>query len=196
MKLTIYLTFLLILILILIISPKFLHAVDSCNKKLINETCQKCSQNDPNLSYTFCLNSLLAAPVKHCTSNLRDLGMISIKLIKSNVTDTKSFIKKTLDKNSKTLDPFVKSCLGDCLELYSDAITNLNDTMNDYKAKRYDDANILVSSVLDAATTCEDGFKEKDGLVSPLTKRNNDTFQLSVISLSIINMLRDLNYAN
>lgn len=73
--------------------------------------------------------------------------------------------------------------------LYRDAIRTIKDAMKDFKDQAYDDANIAVSSVTDASTTCEDGFKEKENVVSPLTKRNNDTFQLTAISLSIINML-------
>uniref|UniRef100_A0A803NHS7 Pectinesterase inhibitor domain-containing protein n=1 Tax=Cannabis sativa TaxID=3483 RepID=A0A803NHS7_CANSA len=81
----------------------------------------------------------------------------------------------------------------------SDAVSTIKLAVKDYKAKRYDDANIGLSSVIDASTTCEDGFKENDNsknksknhVVSPLTKRNDNAFQLTAISLSIINMLRN-----
>ncbi|KAJ4727325.1 Pectinesterase inhibitor [Melia azedarach] len=160
------------------------HAITAHN--IVRETCKKCAQSDPNLSYNFCLTSLQAVQSSHC-ANLRELGIISMKLTRQNLTNTKSFIKELL-KNKK-LDPFTKGCLNDCFELYSDAIPTLKQTLKDYKSKHYEDANIGVSSVLDACTTCEDGFKEKQDAVSPLSKRNNDTFQLSAIALSIINML-------
>ncbi|CAK7347707.1 unnamed protein product [Dovyalis caffra] len=160
------------------------HAIIAQN--LIRETCKKCAEIDPNLSYNFCVTSLQAANDSHC-ANLRGLGMISIKLTKYNGTNTRHYIKQLL-KNKKW-DPFVRACLNDCLDLYSDAIPTLKQAIIDYKSKNYKDANIEVGSVIDAATTCEDGFKEKEGTVSPLTKRNNDTFQLSAIALSIINML-------
>ncbi|KAJ0111508.1 hypothetical protein Patl1_00040 [Pistacia atlantica] len=70
-----------------------------------------------------------------------------------------------------------------------DAISTLQQAIKDYKSKQYEDANFEISSVMDASTTCEDGFKEQEGVVSPLTKRNNNSFQLSVIALSVINML-------
>ncbi|MBA0878797.1 hypothetical protein Goshw_006716 [Gossypium schwendimanii] len=128
-------------------------------------------------------------PHSHCANDLRQLGKISITLLGRNVTSTRSHIKELL-KNQKKMDPFVRSCLDDCFDLYSDAIPTTKQALQDYKAKHYDDANIDVSSVMDATTTCEDGFKEKEGVVSPLTKRNNDAFMLSAISLSIINMIR------
>ncbi|XP_044500926.1 putative invertase inhibitor [Mangifera indica] len=153
---------------------------------LVNQTCKKCAQGDPNLNYNFCLTSLEAVPSSHC-ANLRQLGMISINLIRSNVTDTKSYINELLKK--KKLDPFMRSCLTDCFELYSDTIPTLQQATKDCKFKHYEDANIEISSVMDASATCEDGFKEKEDAFSPLTKRNNNTFQLSAIALSIINML-------
>ncbi|XVF22918.1 hypothetical protein REPUB_Repub12eG0212300 [Reevesia pubescens] len=159
----------------------------TANDNLIRQTCKKCAQSDPNLSYNFCVTSLLTAPKSHCADDLRELGMISIKLLRRSITNSRSYMKELL-KNKK-MDPFVRSCLHDCFDLYSDAIPTTKEAIDDYKAKRYDDANIDVSSVMDASTTCEDGFKEKEGTVSPLTKTNSDTFQLSAISLSIINML-------
>lgn len=81
----------------------------------------------------------------------------------------------------------MKMYLNDCFELYSDAIPTLKQTVRDYKLKRYEEANIEMSAVMDSAVTCEDGFGERS-IVSPLTKRSNDTFQLSAIALSIINI--------
>ncbi|GMI95721.1 hypothetical protein like AT5G46940 [Hibiscus trionum] len=173
----------------LLISTSTSHGLTANTSSLIRKTCKKCAQTDPNLSYNFCVTSLQAAPNSHCANNLRQLGRISIKLLGRNLTNSRSYIKELLTKN-KRMEPFVRSCLQDCLDLYSDAILTGRQAIQDYKAKRYDDSNIDVSSIMDAATTCEDGFREKEGVVSPLTKRNNDTFQLSAISLSIINMIR------
>ncbi|KAK8482547.1 hypothetical protein V6N13_097855 [Hibiscus sabdariffa] len=158
------------------------------NTSLIRKTCKKCAQSDPNLSYNFCVTSLQAAPNSHCANNLRQLGKISVKLLGRNLTNSRSYIKELL--KNKRMEPFVRSCLHDCFDLYSDAILTAKQAVQDYKAKRYEDSNIEVSSIMDAATTCEDGFKEEEGVVSPLTKTNHDTFQLSAISLSIINIIR------
>ncbi|PWA27279.1 Pectinesterase inhibitor [Artemisia annua] len=155
---------------------------------LIYDTCKTSSQQNPNVDFLFCTTSLQAAPASHC-ANLTGLGMVSIRLIRDNVTDTRCYIKQLL-KNSAKLDPFVKVCLNDCFELYSDAIPDSKQAMKSYDAKRYFDANVQISSIMDAATTCEDGFKEKKGVVSPLTKKNDATFQLGAIALSIMNSLQ------
>ena len=168
-------------IIFLFLSSHFIAA-----NHLIQQTCRTCSQTDPNISYKFCLNTLQADRRAHYAGNLTELGLVSVKLVRRNVSETRVHIEKLLKK--KNLDSYVKVCLNDCLEVYSDAISTLREAIRDYRAGRYEDSNIKVSSVLDDASTCEDGFGEK-GVVSPLTKRNNNVSRLSAIALSIINML-------
>ncbi|CAL0305969.1 unnamed protein product [Lupinus luteus] len=164
----------------------YIHSTLSTNH-LIQQTCKNCSETDPNISYRFCITSFKTDSKTLYVQNLTELGLISIKLIRHNVTDTITYIKELLNK--KKIDPFIKECLDDCIDVYSDALTTLREAIKDYKAKRYADSNVKLSSVIDSCTTCEDGFSQKNGVISPLTKRNKDNFQLSAIALSIINML-------
>ncbi|KAI3787462.1 hypothetical protein L1987_41949 [Smallanthus sonchifolius] len=156
---------------------------------LIYNTCKTSSQEDPNVKLHFCTTSLQAAPASHC-ADLRGLGMMSIRLTRYNLTDTRCYIKRLLKNDTKIHDPYVKSCLDDCFELYSNAISGIKQAMKSYNSKRFFDANVQISSVMDATTTCEDGFKQRKGVVSPLTERNDATFQLSAITLSIMNILQ------
>ncbi|XP_022155774.1 putative invertase inhibitor [Momordica charantia] len=157
---------------------------------LIYKTCKISSLQDPNISFNFCLTSLQSAAHAH-QADLRHLGLLSLRLLRRNVTTTRRHIKKLLRRKSNKirLDPFIKSCLDDCLELYSDDIPTLKRARRDYRAGRYAEANSEISSVMDDSVTCEDGFKEEEGVVSPLTSRNHNAFELSAIALSIINML-------
>ncbi|KAL0464287.1 UNVERIFIED_CONTAM: putative invertase inhibitor [Sesamum latifolium] len=173
--------FLSILIIIMIIVP------GSDGQSLINSSCKTFSKNDPNIDYNFCTTSLQAAPASQCASR-QGLGTIAIRLIRYNVTDTRCHIKRLL-KNRKW-DPYVRQCLSDCLELYSDAIPSVKAAMKHFNARQFDDANIEISSIMEASTTCEDGFKERQGVVSPLSKRNGDTFQLSAVALSVMRMIQ------
>ncbi|KAM1236540.1 hypothetical protein ACFX2G_038398 [Malus domestica] len=91
--------------------------------------------------------------------------------------------------NNKSLDPFALVCLKDCLQLYSDAITTLADAIGAFLSEDYGTANTWVSTVMEATTTCEGGFKEKEGEVSPLTNENYNLFQLCDIVLCISNLL-------
>ncbi|XP_010274597.1 PREDICTED: putative invertase inhibitor [Nelumbo nucifera] len=154
---------------------------------LIQETCKKSAQKDPNINYKFCVTSLEAVPKSHNAMSLKSLARISIKLAKTNATRTRSYVKKL--SKSKTLNPRDKPPLTDCLELYSDAVDSLKAAVKAFKSKDYSKANVEVSSAMDAPSTCEEGFQETKGGVSPLTKRNKDMFQLCAIALSIINMV-------
>ncbi|GAB2291568.1 hypothetical protein Dimus_025822 [Dionaea muscipula] len=180
----------------------------------IRRTCKSLSTTDPNINYNFCINALKAAPASRCAS-LTKLGLISLKLAMDNAMDTRCYIKQLMistqlnnkqqlviqynlplsSSNSLQLQAppdqkaqaVAAAALSDCYELYSDSILTLKDAARDYKAKRFMDANVKVSSVIDDSVTCEDGFAD-GGVASPLTKPNNVTFQLSAIALSIINM--------
>ncbi|XP_022155778.1 putative invertase inhibitor [Momordica charantia] len=154
---------------------------------LIYKTCKNISKEDPNISFNFCSTSLQSRSGRGA-DNLRSLGLFSIVLLRRNVTNTRHRVEWLL--GYKRFDPFVKACLDDCLELYSDAIPTVKRAARDYVAKRYDDANSGISAAMDAATTCEDGFKEKKGVVSPLTKRNGDAFELGAIVLAIMSLLQ------
>ncbi|CAA2961766.1 invertase inhibitor [Olea europaea subsp. europaea] len=157
------------------------HPINGQN--LINRTCKTIARGDPNIGYNFCTTSLQAAPASQCAS-LRGLGIISIRLVRYNVTDTRCHIKHLM--KHRKIDPYSKLYLKDCFELFSNAISSVKLAMKYYNSKRYDDANIQISGVMDATTTCEDGFSEREGLVSPLTKRNRNTFELAAVVLSIM----------
>lgn len=158
---------------------------------LIYKTCKASSEQDPNISFDFCITSLKPAATKHRhgDTSLRRLGLMTIYLIRHNMSSTRHHIKK-LQRKKGPGDPFVKLCLTDCLELYSDAIPTVKQAMKDYKSKRYDDVNVAIGSVMDAATTCEDGFKERKGVASPLKKRDENAFELGAIVLSIMSLVR------
>ncbi|KAG7026060.1 hypothetical protein SDJN02_12558, partial [Cucurbita argyrosperma subsp. argyrosperma] len=159
----------------------------SNTSSLIYNTCKTSSDQDPNISFNFCLTSLQhGAEHGRGALDLRRLGLISLRLVRRNVSSTRHYIKKL--RRNKHLNTLVKSCLTDCLELYSDAIPTLKDARRDYKGRRYFETNLKISSVMDDCSTCEDGFEE-EGVISPLTNRSYNAFELSAIALSIINML-------
>ncbi|XP_057807525.1 putative invertase inhibitor [Salvia miltiorrhiza] len=155
----------------------------SSSESLINSTCKAMAAANPNVKFGFCATSLQAAPASRCASS-RGLGVIAIRGLRYNVTDTRCFVKQLL--RSRAWEPYVAQCLRDCLDLYSDAIPAAKLAMRYFSQRRFGDANVQVSSVMDAATTCEDGFAERSGVVSPLTKRNADAFQIGAMALSIM----------
>ncbi|XP_073288606.1 putative invertase inhibitor [Primulina huaijiensis] len=163
----------------------------SLNQNLIDSTCRALSTNNPNIDYNFCTTSLQAFPSAKQNATLQNLGLITIQLIEKNVTDTKCYIQYII--SNKKWDPYAKQCLSDCLELFSDSDASVKQAVTDYKNSRFDDANVQISSVMDAATTCEDGFDEERGVDSGLKKRNDYVFQLSAMALSVMNMIQNMN---
>ncbi|KAK9697362.1 hypothetical protein RND81_08G032800 [Saponaria officinalis] len=153
---------------------------------LINQTCKNSSLTDPNINYTFCIKAFHTSPSSR-TANLTRLGLISINLLKHNVTNTTHLTKTLLGRHR--LNKKTNIALSDCLELYSDSISTLFEAARDFRAKRYDDANVKISGVMDDSSTCEQGFEDLE-VYSPLSKHNSDAFQLGAIALSIIDMVR------
>ncbi|KAI4338759.1 hypothetical protein MLD38_023776 [Melastoma candidum] len=156
---------------------------------LISDTCSDCSESNPNVDYGFCVASFESYPQSDQADDLTELGRISIYILMENVTGTRDFVNGILENES--LDHYVQGCLEDCSELYSDSIPTLADAAEAYDEGRYKDANIYLSSVMDASSTCEEGFAEKEGTGnSPMEKRNDNVFSLGAISLSIMSELR------
>ncbi|KAJ7944645.1 Pectinesterase inhibitor [Quillaja saponaria] len=75
------------------------------------------AKNDPQLSFDFCV-ACLEANTKNQPTSLEELVAISVDVTMSNTTNTISKISDLL-KEQKFGD-YAKSCLQDCLELYSD----------------------------------------------------------------------------
>ncbi|RAL48996.1 hypothetical protein DM860_001316 [Cuscuta australis] len=176
------------LLLFLLLAASVIHGAAAA-EDLIKKTCKVLAKEDTNVQYGFCAAALEAAPASGCAT-LRGLTSISIRLIRYNVTDTRCRIKQMLKEKSPRRDRYTELCLRDCLEMYSDSISDVKAAMKEYNSGRLADASVHLSAVLDAASTCEDGFEERRGLVSPLKKRNNDTIQLSAMALTLVHDLQ------
>ncbi|KAH8513972.1 hypothetical protein H0E87_007003 [Populus deltoides] len=164
-----------------------ISTLDASTIDITNRTCKKCAEEySKTFSYDFCISSLQAIPVSHVT-NIHGLAIIGMELALENATNTISTIKYLLSYG--TLDRFALVALQDCLELYEDALVTIVDGVAAFLTEHYSVANVKVSAVMEASTTCEEGFSDKTGVVSPLTEENHNLFQLSDIALCIIHML-------
>lgn len=173
-------------LLLLLLPPLILVAKSCGDASLIAKTCRNASRDDPNINYKSCVASLQAAPGGECAS-LRGLGALSMGLVRDNATDTSCYIKMLLRKR---WDAFTRQCLEDCLELYHESTSSVREAMKCYRGGDFGGANAKVSAAMTGFSSCEDGFKDKKGGVSPLKKRNNDAFQLSAIALSIMRTMQ------
>ncbi|XP_031098818.1 putative invertase inhibitor [Ipomoea triloba] len=154
---------------------------------LINSTCTQCAQNSAVFNYDFCVTSLQAVPITHA-ANLEGIAVVAVELALQNATATVSTIEEMLACAAAS-DPFAVRCLRDCLELYADAIAMLVESFWEFFSRRFSTANILLSAVMETASTCQEGFTEKEGEMAPLTEENDNLFQLSDIALCITKLV-------
>ncbi|XP_056161755.1 putative invertase inhibitor [Syzygium oleosum] len=146
-------------------SSLVLFHAKSASNDVVSDTCKKCAASNPNVNYDHCMKALGSDP-KSRMADLHGLGAIALTLL----------------ERSKQ-DPYVRKCLSDCSDLYSDAAETAKEAVGAYQAKRYLDVQ---NSVTTDADMCESQFKEKQGVSSPLTKQNGDGMQLSYIELAIV----------
>ncbi|XP_057475962.1 putative invertase inhibitor [Actinidia eriantha] len=171
----------------LIIPQQNCSPVTSPPADLINTTCKQCADKYPTtFSYDFCTTSLEPIPISHVT-NLQGLALIAMELALENATNTISKIERLL--SSGEFDTFTLWCLKDCMELYRDGVSMLVTSIGVFMIEQYDVADLLLSAVVETASTCEDGFKERQGEAFPLTAQNDNLSQLGDIALCIINLL-------
>ena len=163
----------------------FFHYSLAC--QLVHQTCKRIADGDPNVSYNFCVVSFESS-LESSNVSLEELGVIAVDLTLSNATYINSYISDKLLKDTR-FDSSAKACLKDCHELYSNVIPTLRDVLDDFKRRDFFEANIRLSAAMDASSTCEDGYKERKGLVSPLEKEDNIFFQLCAIDLAFTNIL-------
>ncbi|CAJ1943173.1 unnamed protein product [Sphenostylis stenocarpa] len=153
-------------------------------KDIIDQTCEICANQSIILSYGLCSTSLPVVPVSH-SANLEGLALVAMELALENVTSTLATIEKLLDSTS--LDSFALEGLTDCLELYSDAAWTIVNSVEVFLSGNYDLTRTWMSSVMEAASTCQEGLTER-GEASPLTQENYNLFQLCGIALCIIHL--------
>ncbi|XWS38684.1 hypothetical protein CRYUN_Cryun19dG0152900 [Craigia yunnanensis] len=168
--------------------PFFFFLLVLVSSNIIQDSCDKVAKSMSNINYDFCVASLEENPKSKTATRVENLLPISVDIAISNATKINSIISKLLE--NKNLENYTRMCLEDCSELYSDAGSSLQSASHSVESKAYKAAIFTLSAVLTDSDTCEEGFKEKEGLVSPLLKENNDFYQLTAISLAFASMLQ------
>lgn len=173
------------LLLILVV----LNVSSSNGSDLITDSCREATNSDPkNIDFDFCVKTLNKATSSRPPTSIEDLISTTIQITKSDGKSIVSTISNNLLKNPKFSD-YVKKCLKDCSEQYSDSLSTLDEAIEALKSKDYYSAGIKVSAALDASDDCENGFKEGNE-ESPLTEDNKVYFELNAMSLAFLNKIR------
>ncbi|XP_059651009.1 uncharacterized protein LOC132298623 [Cornus florida] len=157
----------------------------------IRASCDICARqyydSDPNPMLNFCINSFQAARGAD-RAGRRELAKIAMKLLKNNVTETQSFIKKTLKE--KNLDPITKSSLNNCLGEYGfRAKASIDKGLRAYKNGQYQEAGTDMNELRFVAKSCDEGFKDNKFFYSGIAKRNDDLLLLASLALCLLDKI-------
>ncbi|KAG7033982.1 hypothetical protein SDJN02_03708, partial [Cucurbita argyrosperma subsp. argyrosperma] len=176
-----------------------LYLNSTCGKRTsLHEPVRYLAAKDPTSIIDFCLRFSQPLPRTN-TADLYGTRAISIELIGRNAGPvTRRYIEALTEKNKKkkknpSVPEFVLEAATEPIdrELYSDVRVTVRDAADEnYRiVAAMKEVNVKCEFGIGCqATTCEDGFKEMDGGVSPLTSRNDDAFELTAIALCILNM--------
>ncbi|CAE6214953.1 unnamed protein product [Arabidopsis arenosa] len=154
---------------------------------LIRNSCKKAAATNPKFKYNLCVTSLETNPQSKAAKDLAGLVMASTKNAVTKATSLKGTVDKIL--KGKKFNKMSEMPLRDCLQLYTDAIGSLNEASAGVKSRNYPTVKTVLSAAMDAPSTCETGFKERKA-PSPVTKQNDNLYQMILIPLAFTNMLK------
>ncbi|KAF4366433.1 hypothetical protein F8388_003671 [Cannabis sativa] len=120
---------------------------------LVSATCKK------TLYFQLCVSSLRSDPQSQ-TSDLRGLAVIALNLSIENGVKALSYINNLMSEAAYKGSQLASTDLSDCVDVYSDAIQNLQDSVQALNDMSFDTVQSFVSAAMTDSETCEDGFKE------------------------------------
>lgn len=164
----------------------FLLSSFTTAQTLIQNSCKKAAASDPNLKYDFCVQSLEQDPASKSATTLVGLLIASTKSAAAKNTNVVGVIQQML--KAKKFDKLVEASLRDCVEVFSDATDDFNQTLANVKSRDYSSANVHLSAALDASTTCNDGFKEIKQR-NPISNESDLLYHKILIPLAFTNMV-------
>ncbi|XP_050215478.1 putative invertase inhibitor [Mercurialis annua] len=137
------------------------------------------------LYYEICISSLNSDP-RTKTADLQELANVALNLTISYGQETLAHITDL--KSTARGNDTVSSCLGDCMEVFSDAVEELNEAIDALRIKSLENVKTFVSAAMTDSDTCDEGFKEI-GFVSPVSDKTLYFSKLCSIFLAIVNLL-------
>ncbi|XP_068641774.1 putative invertase inhibitor [Aristolochia californica] len=96
----------------------------------------------------------------------------------------------TMTVKVKSKDSMESANFNVCLQLYDDAIRNLQKSLENLSDGALSDLKINLSAVLTDYSTCDDAFAEVPGLASPLGKINSQLNMLTRNNLALASVLQ------
>ncbi|XP_059654284.1 putative invertase inhibitor [Cornus florida] len=170
----------------------------SLNLNSIYDTCKICAKDEPNPNEKLSLcKTSIDESIKHLNQEekaevtRRFVGKNITRILKSNVNETMKHIQGLLGNKKVNNNAAMTTCLQNCLELHKDvAKPSMGKVLKYLQTKNYQEAMVEISAVMNVPIVCEDGFKDMNGLASPLANRNGRTFQLGSLALCFLDVIQ------
>lgn len=156
----------------------------TCQEDLVSTTCSQTPFSDT------CLSSL-RSDSRSQNSDVKGLATIALEKSIDDATETKAHIDYLIKLHNPNQTEYEFKCLKECMEEYSEALDNLQESYLALNTSSFDDVNSDVAAAMSDAESCENGYEEEQLLQnpSPLTERNKIFSELCSNFLAITALL-------
>ncbi|KAJ0965818.1 hypothetical protein J5N97_026956 [Dioscorea zingiberensis] len=175
---TLKLHLLLLIIIFTTLSTSHARPIPIHDVNFIQNTCKN-TQNP-----SFCVSTLQSDKRSINVTTVDALAGISLGITVSDAESTLSTINDLAEKSPGTA---LEEDLHVCAQLYSNAIDDLHDAIDQLNSKEYDAAATTVDQAGDAPDSCEAAFT--DGVKSPVTDRDKRVTDLCGLSVDLLDLL-------
>uniref|UniRef100_A0A0D9VJN8 Pectinesterase inhibitor domain-containing protein n=1 Tax=Leersia perrieri TaxID=77586 RepID=A0A0D9VJN8_9ORYZ len=149
---------------------------------VLQDTCKFVAAGHPSISYSYCIKTFQSDRDSATAADARALAAVAARIAEkaANATSARAVALRASEKDARRRDR-----LGVCAEVYSDAVDQLGEAVDDVARKGgEEDALTQLSAALDAPGTCEDAFGEADD-ASPLAPEDAEFTKLATIALAV-----------
>ncbi|CAN6229333.1 unnamed protein product [Urochloa humidicola] len=162
----------------------FLLACFTSNASVLQDACKSFAAKHPEIGYDYCIKFFQADKGSAAAADKRGLAAIAVKITGAASKSTKKRIAalKASETDKRRLE-----CLSSCAEAYSDALSEIAVAaagIASGTAGGLGDAVTALSAVLDAPSTCEEGFVDLN-VPSPLAAEDAEFGKEASIALDV-----------
>ncbi|KAG2574307.1 pectinesterase inhibitor 28-like [Panicum virgatum] len=153
------------------------------NASVLQDTCKSFAATRPDIGYDYCVK-FFQAEKGSAAADKRGLAAIAVMIVHAAAKGTAKHIAalRASEKDKKVLE-----CFRACSELYSDAVDEIGTAATGIAsgtAGGREDAVTALSAVVDAPTTCEEGFQELQA-PSPLAAEDAEFGREASVALTV-----------
>ncbi|CAL5030365.1 unnamed protein product [Urochloa decumbens] len=162
----------------------FLLACSTSKTSVLQDTCKSFAAKHTDIGYDYCIKFFQADKGSAAAADKRGLAAIAVKIVGA---VSKSTTKRIAALRASEKDKRRLECLSSCAEVYSDAVAEIAVAAQGIAsgtASGLGEAVTALSAVLDAPSTCEQGFVELN-VPSPLAAEDAEFGKEASVALSV-----------